>query len=443
MNKNYKIFVLCYPHLGTLDNWLPVVDMVNNITNSLDFTLIIPNANIIRSFHRDNAVVKISDNIFNTVLINAYDDVWIKHASVFDSVLWYKNNRIVLRLFDILRRLIEKHTFFYILMRPLVLFRNKIYKKKYKTLNIYNTVISQRDILFYDIHTEGNHTVLDVLQLFESNNKYSLPHAISMSAIEQKSPVFININDKNNTKVYAYAKFQIKYYQEKYDINTNKIHVVGIPRHDCMWIKTVQEASSKLPNNFNDNTVVVLSRHVDSHLSFGEKVESIRNIKKIFIDNLNMRVAIKLHPNEKQERIFSSKKERIYENVFGLSNYGSTWIYSDLHVFALAKGKVLTISLYTGVVFDMVAMGIPCVEYINLLASPQYPEKKLSQFVKYGFAEGVSNHDELFAYVEKCLNNPDKLLATPMSMYKKYFPVFESASKKVVNEILHDNKIIN
>ena len=135
MNKNYKIFVLCYPHLGTLDNWLPVVDMVNNITNSLDFTLIIPNANIIRSFHRDNAVVKISDNIFNTVLINAYDDVWIKHASVFDSVLWYKNNRIVLRLFDILRRLIEKNTFFYILMRPLVLFRNKIYKKKYKTLN--------------------------------------------------------------------------------------------------------------------------------------------------------------------------------------------------------------------------------------------------------------------------------------------------------------------
>ena len=68
MAKNLKLFFLCYPHFGTLDNWLPVLNEINDLSGNLAFTLIIPNPAIIRSFHKDNAVVKITNNIFDIVL---------------------------------------------------------------------------------------------------------------------------------------------------------------------------------------------------------------------------------------------------------------------------------------------------------------------------------------------------------------------------------------
>ena len=450
MNKNSKIFVLCYPHLGTLDSWLPVVNSINAIASHTNFTLVIPNATIIRSFHRDNAVVKIANNIFDTVLIHAYDDTWIRHTSIFDSMKWYKNNRIILRLFDILNRLIKKKLFFYILNWPFILFRNKLYKKEYRAgIKEFNRNAPQTDILFYDIHDECILAVQEILDFF-GNNRYSLPHAISLATIEQKSPVPVDIKNKININIYAYAKFQIEFYRAKYGINANKIHVVGIPRHDYNWIKTIQEESPKLPDPFdNDNTVVILSLPIftsNSDVVFNQKVETIKNIKKIFIDKLDMRIAIKLHPNEKQGKIFAGRGDRIYENVFGLKNYGLTWIYSDLHIFTLAKGKKLTISLKTGVVFDMIAMSVPCIEHVDLSIesknSEKY-EKKLTQFVKYGFVEGASNYKELCACVDRWLSNPNQISKSSISAYKKYFPVSNDVSRKVATEILHKNEIIN
>ena len=139
----------------------------------------------------------------------------------------------------------------------------------------------------------------------------------------------------------------------KYGVDPDKVHVVGIPRHDLEWIKVVKNESDNLPSDFNNSdTVIILSRHVSkAHLLFDEKMESVKNIKKLFIDNLGMKVVIKAHPSEVQEKLSISSKENIYEDVFGLDNYGATWMYSNLHAFALGKGKRIVISFNTGYIF--------------------------------------------------------------------------------------------
>ena len=129
MNKRPRVFVLCNPHLGTLDNWLPVIDSMNTLTSHTNFTLIILDPNVIRAFCKKNIIVKVSDNIFNTVLIQAYSNVWIEHTSVFQSMIWYQKNRIILRFIDILQYLIKKTNSFYTLEWLLSFSRNKIYKK--------------------------------------------------------------------------------------------------------------------------------------------------------------------------------------------------------------------------------------------------------------------------------------------------------------------------
>ena len=212
--KKHRIFVLCFPHFGTLDNWLPIVNGINDLTNSLDFTLIIPNVTIAKSFHMDNAIVKISDRIFDTVLIHAYDDVWIKKKTVINTVNWYQNNRTILRLFDVLKRALNVKLFSNILRLPFILLRNILYKKECKLkIEDISESVSTIDILFYDIHTENNNFVLDILRLFKNNNKYSLPHALSMLDSEEQTPVPFNIENIDNIKIYVYAKFQKQFYK--------------------------------------------------------------------------------------------------------------------------------------------------------------------------------------------------------------------------------------
>jgi hypothetical protein len=440
MNKTINFFVLCFPHFGTLDNWMPIVDGISTSSDHLKFTLIIPDANIVRSFHKDNAVVKISNNIFDTVLIYAYDDIWIEQSSVFNSITWYKKNQTTLRLIDILKSLTSRSLFFYILRWLLILLQNKVYGKELKVrCKNFKKSTSYANTLLYDIHAENNFLIKDVLQLFEEGDKYSLPHALSMLTFGKKAskPVSTFINNKDDITVYVYAEFQSKYYNLKYGVDPDKVHVVGIPRHDLEWIKVVKNESDNLPSDFNNSdTVIILSRHVSkAHLLFDEKMESVKNIKKLFIDNLGMKVVIKAHPNEVQEKLSISGKENIYEDVFGLDNYGVTWMYSNLHAFALGKGKRIVISFNTGIVFDFIAMGVPCVEYIELVDNS---EKNITQFSENGFIERVSNYQELRYFSDRCFDHSDKILASSASAYKNYFPVFGNISKSIATEILND-----
>jgi len=432
--KINKLFVLCFPHLGTLDNWMPIVNSINSLSNNLNFTLIIPDPNILKSFDKDNAVIEMSDSIFKSCLIYAYDDLWIEYRSVFDSMKWYDKNRVFLRIFNIFKNLMARRFFSYILMWPSVLLRNYIYKNKFKFSLCRD--VSHMDILLYDIHVENNSRVSDILQLFY--NKYSLPHALSMLSYKGELPKLVDVDNKDNIEIYMYAEFQKKHYISKYGINLDKTHVVGIPRHDCKWIKMIQEKYDKAPDDFNDNSILILSRHASNGLLlFNDKLKSVKNIKKLFIDKLGMKVVIKLHPNEKQEKILFNKKENIYENEFGIDNYGLTWIYSDLHVFSLGKGKKLAISFNTGVVLDLIAMGVPCIEYIE--SSTKF-EKNMTEFTEYEFITRASNYQELCVYVDKWLINPYQISELSTSVYKKYFPIFNNSPDKVAIEILHNIK---
>jgi hypothetical protein len=446
--KKHRIFVLCFPHFGTLDNWLPIVNGINDLTNSLDFTLIIPNVTIAKSFHMDNAIVKISDRIFDTVLIHAYDDVWIKKKTVINTVNWYQNNRTILRLFDVLKRALNVKLFSNILRLPFILLRNILYKKECKLkIEDISESVSTIDILFYDIHTENNNFVLDILRLFKNNNKYSLPHALSMLDSEEQTPVPFNIENIDNIKIYVYAKFQKQFYKSLYEISKNKIYDVGIPRHDQTWINTIQGESSILEDGFNgENTIVVLSHKIsNTTISFDQKLRSIKNIKKIFIDRLGMRLVIKLHPNEKQERIYANKIDRVYEDILGVNDYGVTWIYSDLHVFQLGKGKKLAISLNTGAVFDMIAIGVPCIEYVDTSIQYKNPgehKENITQFVIHGFIEGVSSYDDLTNFVDRWIDSPDQFSALSTHVYNEYFPTYKGILEKISSEILNENNIV-
>jgi len=440
MKKPPQIFFLCYPHIGTLDNWMSIINSINNRVEHVKFTLIVPNVTILRAFHKDNAVISMSNDIFNTILMHAYGEKWVESESLHDSIKWYQSNKVILRAINVFNNLIRRYKYLFFLSWLINLLHNKIYngEEVFKSKNI-DKIVSLKDILLYDIGTEGKvkASVVNILQLFENNKKYSLPHAVTIkAAIQKEYPLGVNINYVDNIKIYVHSECQIEFYKNSYNSNTGNIRLIGIPRHDRIWMKKIQEESPKLPDNFNNkNTIVVISKRLSHGLSFNEKKQTLKDIKDIFVDKLGMHVVAKLHPTEVKERIYSNKLDTIYEDVFGSNNYGVTWIYSDIHQIALCNKKPLVVSLGGSVALDVIALGVPCVQYKNK------KENSESQFVKYGFVTGVSNYYELKNYVKKLNKEPDKISKISEETYNSFFPSFGDISITIADEILDNSHI--
>ena len=170
------------------------------------------------------------------------------------------------------------------------------------------------------------------------------------------------------------------------------------------------------------------------------KIKSLINIKKVLQEGLGMNLVIKLHPKE--------AKEGIYEDVFGIKEYGKTWVYSGLHPFALAKGRKLAISLFSGVSFDMLRLGVPCIEYIDLQGIPGFDDivdkKPITPFARYGLVTSVSNYSELEYHVNRIMKSSN-YHESYIKVYKKYFIMDDKSSDKIASNILEliPNKAIN
>ena len=106
---------------------------------------------------------------------------------------------------------------------------------------------------------------------------------------------------------------------------------------------------------------------------------------------------------------------------------------------ALCKGKKLVITLGGCVVYDIIALSVPCVEYKN---KKENAKIIATQFVKYGFVEGVSNYNELNTYVENWRINSSQISKASENTYRKFFPLFDDSSRMIADEILN-NKIVN
>jgi len=213
--------------------------------------------------------------------------------------------------------------------------------------------------------------------------------------------------------------------------------VCGIPRHESEWVSIIKNNSNKINLPFkNYETVVIFSSpytESNSYLPINKKQEIIKDIKKTVIDILGMKVVIKIHPKE--------GLEGVYEEVFGLDQYGSTWVYSDLHQFALAADKKLAITMWSGVCFDMIKIGVPCIEYVDLRTVKGFNDydkngEKVSPFVYFGLAIGVRNHNEFLCQVKKILKMADGGSAVPIDNYERYIVSNNDASSKIALDIL-------
>ena len=165
------------------------------------------------------------------------------------------------------------------------------------------------------------------------------------------------ITDKNlekRLKVLAFSKDEINFFT-KLGLKKDDVLNAGIFKHGKNWIQFIK--SKRELHQFQE-PVVIFSRAESEYFNLNRKRKALEDIKKIIIQERKFKIIIKTH--------FKSKDINIYSEVFGKENFNETWSFSDDHQFNLGAISKFTITFYSSICIDMLRLGIPNIEYLDL-----------------------------------------------------------------------------
>jgi hypothetical protein len=214
----------------------------------------------------------------------------------------------------------------------------------------------------------------------------------------------------------------------------------GMPRHDNDWIEFICNQPNSIEEKEFDSFVFLVGRPASAYNTIERKKKVLKDIYDIVCIKYKLKLIVKTHPKESLDSV----DRDIYRDTLGMENYGKTWLYSNRHPFILGKKSLFSISLYSGVPLDMLAINKPTIEYLNLEGLALYDNSD-SLRDKYGkpvfplrYAKlvlGVSSKSELEQNVESILNQYKVTLSVLYSKYEEYYKPFEGSSEMVANDI--------
>jgi hypothetical protein len=399
-----KIYFLCSPNLGILDSWLPILYKLHS--DGFKLVCIIPKPGGISSFKVDNALVKISMQIFDQIVYKTHSNFWV--TSEFSSRALNANSLTRFKSFLVKSSIFSRKNktllfAFYIIQFVIYL----IDKIKFKNLEKNLFLNSSQSNLLYDISEEGKSHNQEVFQVLHGVKKFSIFHGINLGCEKEYESKVERFQIKN-TKVFAYTKEMKCHYLNTYPLQYDQVEVTGVPKYEKWWInKLIDESSVTHKSGY----VFIISRPSNAYFSKEMKLKIAKDIKKFVIDKMRLRLIIKRHPKE----IIG---DSIFEDIFGVDNYGKSWEYSEQHAFSIGSKSLFAISFYSGVVVDMLAINKPTIEYIDLKNIVEFDNEfslrvkgePVFNFRYCGLTLGASNSEEFEIHLNEIANNPDKVV---------------------------------
>ena len=432
-----KIYFVCSPSLGILDNWLPIIYELKEKKINAEFVFVFPKPNAADKIDLNSTLIQVSINIFDSILIKSHSGLWIEKKS-FNEV---KKIALLSNFTKFCYRLINfsmRYNSLKFLGKTLrSIFSSVDYLKHTKNLWNINEIENTSGIVLYDVYEEQKNYNSDLIPLFNKFPKFSISHGINIDTDSIKNQ-YIDINRNPYDKVYLFSELEKEYYKESFFLKDEVLSVVGIPRHEEDWISKITNIESlNISETFFDSYAFIISRSISDYFTYERKKEAIVNIKKIVIDKLNIKVIVKCHPKE--------TTEGLYESIFGMNDYGITWEYSNKHPFFLGSKSLFAISFFSGVSLDMIANETPTIEYLNLNDISKYDNKNalrdenddvMFSYRYHGFVLGSSNCVDFEKNVYNVMNHQEEVLNDFKTNYLKKFSSSTGSIKKVSDDIL-------
>jgi len=437
------VFFLCSPSLGILDNWLPVIWRLKEKRDDLKFIIIFPKVNFSDQINLSNVLIILAAKIFDCVVFKSHAGLWL-YADTFSQA---KVKNKLTRLEWFLLRSIEKLKKWPIggLISSaiqygygrLCKFRDRKYLYDWKFAEKHGACV------LYDVYEEPKSYNVDLMENFREIPKFSIKHGVNIDGggVLRSSKKLLDGDYRKDIKAYLFSSKARPFYEHKYAIHKSFMEVVGVPRHTPAWMEFIRLNVLKNNNEINElsrDFIFIISRPGNTNYhSYKRKKKALENIKRIAWNDLKKNVVVKLHPKE--------RKEGLYEEVFGTDTYGDKWVYSNLHPFVLGKECTFAISFYSGVVIDMLALGVPTIEYLDLRGIPECDNSEalrdkighpVFSFRYLDLVLGASDYDQMKAYAMEIISDRETVLSRLQAKYNELFPQIENINKKISEDIL-------
>lgn len=438
MSKSGKtIYFLCSPSLGILDNWLPVINFLSSSSKSLKFVLIFSKTETVRQLDLNNILVEISQSIFDLVVYPTDSGLWVSSGSVNDAYQSVGPLKGFVKVIYGLKIKLQRFKWLNYLMIFIFKILKVLDRFKYNS-NFFDvrSISKGSSVLLCDVYEDGKPYNKEILFQLSQSPRFSIYHGIGIDEMRRESRCG-SVTNMHNLKAYLFSEFEIDYYKKTFCLKDENLSVVGIPRHDLKWMKKIKKTKSSNDLLFKKGDYVfIISRPTCDYIPIERRIEALKNIKLALIDNLGLKIIIKLHPKETETKL--------YDQIFDHSKYGETWSYSNLHSFILGENSKFAISFFSGVAIDMMKIGIPTIEYLDLTDIEGYDNDGALRdgifpvlgYRNLGLVYGASNLEQFESNVSKIINHRDQVNLELKETYEKYFKIDDVTIEKIASDIL-------
>lgn len=210
-------------------------------------------------------------------------------------------------------------------------------------------------------------------------------HAIvHSSVVRQKTP------DSHRAIYLALEKDSMPHFKER---GFETQHLLGFPRFFEEWQATVAKYNrkSQQAQQLHDH-VVVFTRHPHKYYMDEDKYQKIiRSICRVVSETLpETKLVFKRHPRESEEHLHELMADIGNKNI----------IITKENAAVLLQNAKFSVSMFTSVVLDSIAMGVPTVEYY--IEADRFREVELagSCYRNVGI-DSVDNEQDFRAFVER------------------------------------------
>jgi len=440
-NQSDRALLIIGPNIGCLDNWAPVLAAYQDEDERRKIDCLFRDLGVAAQFTGENAVYALAGSSVVGAFIKASPEYWIKLSSVRIAHDIAEHRRPLMhRVLSAAVRLLAVRKGSIRVRIARLSARALVSLTPHLSLCREAARVSGYSCFLFDLWELRKRYFESLIRRIPAEKCISLFHGFSVSPSEQGGRRFERGRDGEaaakrfalgGVRALLFSPREIPFYRKKYYLPESRMTVVGIPRHEQGWIQRVQRFRRATLPATSKSRIFLASRPTQSILPEERKRRALTEIRNLLIEERGYKLIIKQHPKEKLENLFNE--------VFGEAQYGDTWEFTQEHVFVAAQGCAFGIVFYSALSLDLLMMGLPVIEYLDLSGIDDFGGAEMVrdsdgnpclEYRFWGLVYGVGNRDEFMEAVLKAETHPEEFTERLRRNYSRLFPSPEGAARR-------------
>ncbi len=404
MTAARRLVVLASPGLGILDNWLPIVAAARARRPDLEVVVVVPERATLLDVDPDDTVVRLVDEVVDLVIVPAVDGGWVGHPSLVAARMAADAERPAAAVLGLVAGVGRR------LGRPVDPARPPLVGalRRLRPDVLRGDAFALGPLggpearVCYDVYVHRKPSARRALVELGDAPRWSLHHGIDLVAPSSKDVASPEPHLEARASLSAAAERDV--YVDRYGVPADRTHVDGVPRSDPAWVTRVVAASAARHPTPAPGYVLVVSRPAgSSYLPRDRKVRALADLHRVVCVERGLRLVVKPHPKEGDDGTLAAALPPRSEGV--------TWERSGAHPFHLAAGAEAAVAFHSGLVVDLVDLGVPVIELIDVRGLPAHDgpdavrdargRPMFSAFRRAGMVLPAEEADDLRAHLDR------------------------------------------